>query len=280
LRNLFVRRHPFGEEELSAYLDGRLSPAESARLERHLTSCGPCRRHLKELRAVVEGLRTLPSTPVPRSFTLRPEQVGVPRRRRPVGAAWLPRAFAFGPAGAAVATLVLFVVLVGVDLGTLGGGGVPEGAAPARSIKEMAPQADQAYRAAPGTTDGFVEPSTQVAPAAAPTPAPGMAPSTGAEDREAAGTPQAAGTPEAFAGASAPTETPAPTPAASPPVVAGVPAPMETPAPEAEAPPPTATAEGGGDTGRWVLRGFQGLAGAAFLASVAMLWWRRRAGRI
>ncbi len=266
MRNPFVRRHPFGEEDLSAYLDGRLSPAESARLERHLTSCGPCRRHMKELRAVVEGLRDLPSMPAPRSFTLRPEQVEAPQRRRPAGTAWLPRTFAFGPAGAAVATLVLFVVLVGVDLGTLGGGGAPEGAVPASLAKE-AMRADQALSGAPpttspGTTQGFVEPSMQAAPAPAPTPAPVLAPpNRRSASGKQPGTPQAAGTPEAFAGASAPTETPAPTAAAPT--------------------PPTAIAGEGGGNGRWVLRGFQGVAGAAFLASVALLWRRRRrAGRI
>jgi len=232
VRNPFVRRHPFGEEELSSYLDGRLSPAESTRLEEHLASCEPCRRHLEELRAVVEGLRALPSAPAPRSFVLRPEQVEAPRRRTPVGpAAWAQRASAFAPAGVAAVALLLFLVLVGVDLGTLGGKGAPEGVAPAPSVEE-------AYEAE--------MPALSAAPALTPVPAPA--------ERAATDEGEKAGTAEPTIGAPAPTEAPAPV-----------------------APP--GAAEGGGGAGRWVLRGFQGAAGAAFLAAMAALVWQRRRGR-
>ena len=237
MRNPFVRRHPFGEEELSSYLDRRLSPAESARLEEHLPSCEPCRRHLEELRAVVEGLRALPSMPAPRSFALRPEQVEAARRRTPVGpAAWAQRAYSFSPAGVAAAAFLLFFVLVGVDLATLGGGGGPESVAPAPSMKE-AFDAEQAVGAAP-------------APTPAPAPPLAAAPPTIAADEEG----RDAGTPEPTVGAATPTE-----------------APLGVAMPEA--------GEEGGDAGRWVLRGFQGAAGAAFLAAMAALVWQRRRGR-
>jgi anti-sigma factor RsiW len=227
VRNPFLRRHPFGEEELSSYLDRRLSPTESARLEEHLASCEPCRRHLEELRAVVEGLRALPSAPAPRSFALRPEQVEAPQRRTRVGpAAWAQRASAFAPAGAAAAALLLFLVLVGVDLATLGGKGALEGTGAAPSAKE-AFRADQALSEAPAPT------STEVY----------GAPALGA--------------------------VPAPEP------TAGVPTPTEAPPPVK---PPGAAEEGGG-AGRWVLRGFQGAAGAAFLAAMAALVWQRRRRR-
>jgi anti-sigma factor RsiW len=226
VRNPFAKRHPLGEEELSSYLDGRLSPAESARLEEHLASCEPCRRHREELRAVVEGLRGLPSAPAPRSFALRPEQAEAPRARTPVGpAAWAQRVSAFGPAGVAAAALLLFLVLVGVDLGTLGGKGAPEGVAPAPSMEEPY-EAGQALGAAP-----------------APTPAPAPAERAATDEGEKVGTPE--------------------------PTV-GAPTPAEAPA--AMAPP--GAAEEGGHAGRWVLRGFQGAAGAAFLA--ALVWQRRR----
>jgi anti-sigma factor RsiW len=239
VRNPFVRRHPFGEEELSSYLDRRLSPAESTRLEEHLTSCEPCRRHLEELRAVVEGLRALPSAPAPRSFALRPEQVEAPRRRRPVGpAVWAQRASAFAPAGVAAAALLLFLVLVGVDLGTLGGKGAPESAGMPSTAKE-------AYQAQ--------QPEFGAAPA--PTPAPGLAaPAPAPAQRAATDEGEKAGTAEATAGAPTPTETPSPV---APPEAGG----------------------GGGGAGRWVLRGFQGAAGAAFLAAMAALVWQRRRGR-
>jgi hypothetical protein len=223
VRNPFVRRHPFSQEDLSAFLDGQLSPARSARLEEHLASCEPCRQHLGELRAVVEGLRALPSISAPRSFALRPEQVEAPRRQAPIEA---PK-WAFGPAGAAATALLLFLVLVGVDLGTLGGGGAPE-------EREMptAAVADEAEE----------QPMLGAAPAPTPAPVPAeRAPVI--EEKEA-------GTPEAAAEAAAPTEV----------------------APSA---PPT-DAEQGGGASRWILRGFQGAAGAAFLAAVAALLWRRR----
>jgi hypothetical protein len=254
MRNPFVRRHPFSEEELSSYLDRRLSPAESARLEEHLPSCEPCRRHLEELRAVVEGLRALPSTPAPRSFTLRPEQVEAARRRTPVGpAAWAQRAYTFSPAGVAVAAFLLFFALVGVDLATLGGGGGPEGFVPAPST-EKAFEADQAVGAAPASpsANGYEAPSLGAAPAPTPTPAPPIAaaPPTIAADEEA----REAGTPEPTAEAATPTE-----------------APLAAARPEA-------TKEGG-DAGHWVLRGFQAAAGAAFLAAMAALVWQRKRGR-
>ena len=230
MRNPFFRRHPFGEEALSAYVDSRLSPAESARLERHLASCEACRRRLAELRAVVEGLRALPSMPAPRSFTLRPQQVEAERRAAPAAPVpGIQRALAFGPAGAAVAALLLFAVLVGVDLGTVGGGGggfeQEEGG---QATGLSAPQAEM--------------PSLGAAPA--PTPAPALAPRDVAGDEKAE-----AGASEYNA------ETPAP-------------------AEEAVAAPPPAD-EGDG-AGRWVLRGFESAAGAAFLVAAAALVWRRR----
>lgn len=222
MRKPFVRRHRFTEEDLSAYLDGRLSAAESARLEEHLASCEPCRSQLGELRAVVEGLRALPPVPAPRSFALRPEEV----RARPRPAAW-----AFGPAGAAAAALLLFVVLVGVDLGTPGREGTPEGAG-IQVAPEMAYDTEQ--------------PALGAAPAPTPPPPPAVrAPATGEEKEEGISEPTAAA------------------------------APAEAPAPTAQ---PTPT-EKEGRAGRWVLRGFEGGAGAVFLAALAALLWRRRRWR-
>jgi len=235
VRNPFVRRHPFGEEELSAYLDGRLSPAESTRLENHLASCEPCRRHLEELRAVTEGLRALPSVPAPRSFALRPEQVEARRSQTLAGLG----AWAFGPTGAAAAALLVFLVLVGVDLGTLGGGGAPESAENRQAVQES-------YNAEMPALSAAAPPTAAAAPAPTPAPAPA--------GRAAADEQKEVGTPEPTAEAATPTEAPAPM-----------------------APP--ATAGEGEDTGRWVLRGFQGAAGAAFLATMAALVWQRRRGR-
>jgi len=176
VRNPF-RRHPLREEDLSAYLDGRLPTARSARLEEHLAACEPCRQRLEGLRAVVEGLRALPSMAAPRSFALRPEQVTSPARPM----AWAQRASAFGPAGAAAAAALLFIVLVGVDLGTMRGGG-PEAV-------ETEKAGAQAY--------GAEVPGLSAAPA--PTP----------QERSAADAQEEAGAPAATAEAPAPAEAPA-----------------------------------------------------------------------
>jgi anti-sigma factor RsiW len=230
VRNPLLRRHPFGEEDLSAYLDGRLSASESARLEAHLTSCEACRRNLDGLRAVVEGLRGLPAVAAPRSFALRPEQVEAPRRQAPAGrVARRQPTLAFGPAGVAVAALLLLVVLAGVDLGTSGGGGAPEG------VQVTDRETFQAEAPAQGL-------------APAPTVVPAPAPRVGAgEEKEADAS-------EATAEAAVPSETPL-----------------------AATPPGVAEEEGG--VGRQVLRGFEGAAGAAFIAAIAALVWQRRRGR-
>ena len=179
MRNPFGRRHPFGEEELSAFLDGRLSTVESGRLEEHLASCEPCRRHLNELRAVVEGLRALPPVPAPRSFALRPEQVEATRT---------PVAWAFGPAGAAAAALLLFVALLGADLATLRGGGVAQDGAIQMAAEEAAEVEQPALGAAPAPT---------------PAPAPAARPVLEAEEKTERYMPEAA------ADAAAPEEAPA-----------------------------------------------------------------------
>ena len=106
-------RHPLKEAELSAYLDGRLSPDRSRRLDEHLRSCDPCRRRLADLRALAEALREMPEAPVPRSFALTPEQVRAVRPVRP-----------YAPAGrlypvfrnAAAAALLLLFASVGADV--------------------------------------------------------------------------------------------------------------------------------------------------------------------
>jgi len=49
--------HCSSVQELSAHLDGELSPVARVALEAHLASCSACRAHLAELRGVGEVLR-------------------------------------------------------------------------------------------------------------------------------------------------------------------------------------------------------------------------------
>ncbi len=66
---------PQDDELLSAYLDGRLTPAEVARLEARLATDPELRRRLQELRRVVQLLAQAPRLAVPRAFVLNEAQV-------------------------------------------------------------------------------------------------------------------------------------------------------------------------------------------------------------
>lgn len=67
-------RHPTDwdrqREQLSAFVDGELSPAERVELERHLATCLECQEELARLRHVHALLGALPTPAVPRSFAL------------------------------------------------------------------------------------------------------------------------------------------------------------------------------------------------------------------
>ncbi len=60
------------QEALSAYIDEALSPVERKWIEQELTQDAALRAELGELRRAVELVRSLPTLPVPRSFTLDP----------------------------------------------------------------------------------------------------------------------------------------------------------------------------------------------------------------
>ena len=64
-------------ELLSAYLDGRLNPAESAQLRSRLGSDAQIRAILDDLRTSRGLLRQLPQRRVPRNFTLTPKMAGL-----------------------------------------------------------------------------------------------------------------------------------------------------------------------------------------------------------
>ena len=60
----------YRQEQLSAALDGMLTPDEQAALDAHLAGCESCRRELEELRQVRSLLRATPEPALPRSFLL------------------------------------------------------------------------------------------------------------------------------------------------------------------------------------------------------------------
>ncbi|MBI2908297.1 MAG: zf-HC2 domain-containing protein [Chloroflexi bacterium] len=92
-------------EQLSVYLDGRLSPEEQQLVERHLASCERCRQELSQLRATVDLLHGLPRALPRRSFTLSEE---LARLRHPV-TWWQPVL----RSATAVAAILLSMVLIG-----------------------------------------------------------------------------------------------------------------------------------------------------------------------
>ncbi len=64
-------QHPISDERWSAYLDGQLSPEETAQLDERLATDEVARRAVEELRQLRESLRTLPRPTLGRSFTDR-----------------------------------------------------------------------------------------------------------------------------------------------------------------------------------------------------------------
>jgi anti-sigma factor RsiW len=60
-RARFDRDHRWAPENMSDYLDGELAASLRRRIERHLGECEDCRRLLAGLRAVVDGLHSLPA---------------------------------------------------------------------------------------------------------------------------------------------------------------------------------------------------------------------------
>lgn len=72
-------------DELSAYLDGELAPADADRVRRHLEACADCRAELQALRDAQALLRSLPEVEPPASLRTRVLD-RVRRRARPAGA--------------------------------------------------------------------------------------------------------------------------------------------------------------------------------------------------
>jgi hypothetical protein len=94
--------------DLSAYLDGQLSPKQTTRLEKTLQGRAELRAALEDLEKTRAILRSQPRLRAPRNFTLNAEVLGVQRRQRPAR----QPAFAFGFASA-LASVMLVIVIAG-----------------------------------------------------------------------------------------------------------------------------------------------------------------------
>jgi len=155
--------HDYCQDNLSAYLDGVISPRDKGRVERHLSECGQCRQALAELRATVALLRQTPALKVPRSFAL-PLSVGAKRTER--------RAFQFNPGylrlAASVATAALILIISGDLLMRSGFLGLQQSPAPASEAYGRGEEPSLV-----GTTlDSIAEPAAEAAPPLLMAPAP------------------------------------------------------------------------------------------------------------
>jgi hypothetical protein len=147
-------RHPNDwerqREQLSAYIDGELSAAERAELERHIPGCPECQEALGELRRVHDLLAALPMPKAPRSFAL-PLDTYLPTRSAqssPQGVTTRrSRAGLIQWAGAIAATIGLFLLLGGVATALL-------------------PSNSTAYKAASGGADSSLTSAQSQTPAA------------------------------------------------------------------------------------------------------------------
>ena len=98
-------------EQLSAYLDGQLSPSDSARLKERLPSEPGLAATLESLRESRSLLRRLPHRRAPRNFLLTPKMVG----QKPP----LPRSYPVFRFATALATLLFALSLVTGQVGRL-----------------------------------------------------------------------------------------------------------------------------------------------------------------
>ncbi|MBK8616790.1 MAG: hypothetical protein IPN96_06695 [Anaerolineales bacterium] len=141
-------------EQLSAYIDGQLSPSESARLESRISSDPELASAFNDIRAARGILRKLPARKAPRNFTLTRQMVGL----KPP----LPRSYSFFRFSTAFATVLLTLTFAAntvaprisfnaaasvaqeaYNLGS-GGGGGPEIASEAMPASTEAPAATEA----------------------------------------------------------------------------------------------------------------------------------------
>jgi hypothetical protein len=197
--------HRWVEESLSAYLDGELSSADKARVEKHLEQCEACAENLATLRKTVSLLKELPTVQAPRSFAVRRTAVEVKRAAPPAWGYGLLK-------GATALAALLLVLLIGGDL-ALHFVGAPMAyfapAAPAAEVA-LAPSVEPEMAPAPAEEEPLLgqtkatEPPENAeqapAPAAEPTEAVGAyeapheiaSPAARAQDAGPAGTPTAA----------------------------------------------------------------------------------------
>ena len=148
---LFRKRH-VSQENLSEYLDNRLSDEDGRKIEMHLSACGECREDFESLRSTVELVQRTPLVKPRRSFVLAKAPATAPQRTGiPTWAAGL----------ATSAALAAFLVILSSDLsGVLTTEGTaPRGTSPetARSIGEPTATASPPQEGEPESAPSLIQ---------------------------------------------------------------------------------------------------------------------------
>lgn len=133
-RNLFQSKKQRQAEQLTAYLDQKLSPAERQRFEEHLQQDTTLAHQSRQQAQIKAALRQLPSRPVPRNFILQPSRYA---KTKP---AWNPYPI-LRTATAVMA--ILFIAVVALDSGLLS---YPNAGAPVNmALEETASEPEAFY---------------------------------------------------------------------------------------------------------------------------------------
>jgi len=88
---------------ISAYLDGRLSPAALTRIEKRIQEDAHFKRSLEEIARLKQLLAALPKKRAPRNFTLAPEKA-----QKPLRGLWLQPALSFVSVTASIILVLVF----------------------------------------------------------------------------------------------------------------------------------------------------------------------------
>jgi hypothetical protein len=273
------------DEQLSAYLDDALTPAERAEVDAALAGDADLRVQLDGLRTVRTALRSLDEVRAPRSFALTAPPAPGPAAARRFGMPRLELATRVATIAAAALFVVALVVPGGGSSETVTRGpGVANfsAAAPVQTgtvgALESAPAPLLAAPASETPSAGSVS-GTPSAAAAAGTPPAGAAsaaPAAATPAGRALAAPQAA-TPAKDAGLAAPAETPSPAGAAAQPSLAAPAVPtVLAPPPGVAEPGSPGSPEGG--THRLITVGLGAL--TVLLAALSAGEWIVRRGRV
>ncbi len=130
---IFQRRIHATDDELSAYLDGRLDAGVRERVGSHVDGCAICQQALDGLRAVQTSLRGLRAK-APRSFALREAAARPVRARAPGGFDGLMPLLS----GVTAMAMIAFFAVVGVDMS---GGGASSSQSAAKLLNAAVPRA-------------------------------------------------------------------------------------------------------------------------------------------